>query len=334
MEKTSSSANSEQKTFRQLKHEGMNTPTGVIKDVVIRATSSVVSEINRIINGEINEVYDVLIESGDNVIVRINHGEENKLEKEQWAIAQCEKAGVPVPHVFLVEDIEVDSKILHICVESKIPGVGLDHVSDILTPEKTLERSNLLKQVGRALSGIHSVPTNGFGVLDKDGNGKFASVAELISGNLYIRKEKILPALNDRPNDLEIVLKAYEILEREAKNYPSFPACLIHNDISPQHILVDGENVSGVIDLEAATGGDPILEFARWDFKYGKEFPLKDILEGYENKEVLFGDFERKLNFWKIYRSFISLRYCINNNKQEGINKSIKGIREASQYFS
>ena len=156
---------------------------------------------------------------------------------------------------------------------------------------------------------------------------------QLKDNGFEIDKEKILPALNNRPEDLEIILKAYEILEREAKNYPLSSACLIHNDISPQHILVDGENVSGVIDLEAATGGDPILEFARWDFKYGKEFPLKDILEGYENKEVLSGDFERKLNFWKIYRSFVSLRYCINNNKQEGINKSIKGIKEASYYF-
>lgn len=333
MEKSNSKVNSENETFRRLKHEKMNTPTEIINGIVSKATNSTVVNINRIINGETNEVYDVLIESGDNVIVRINHGEENKLEKEQWAIAQCEKAGVPVPHVFLVEDIEVDSKILHICVESKIPGVGLDHVSDILTPEKTLELSNLLKQVGGVLSGIHSVPTNGFGVLDKDGNGKFASVAELISGNLYIRKEKILPALNDRPKDLEIVLKAYEILEREAKNYPLSSACLIHNDISPQHILVDGEKVSGVIDLEAATGGDPILEFARWDFKYGKEFPLEYILAGYENKEVLSGDFERKLNFWKIYRSFVSLRYCIKNNKREGIDKSIRGIKEASNYF-
>ena len=324
---------SETNIFQQEKHSRMNTPEETIRGVVLKATNYSVVEITRVINGETNEVYDVLTESGQSVFVRIYHREESKFEKERWALDRCGEAGVPVPSVFLVEDEEVDSKILHFCVESKIPGIGMDQVSNILSPENALKLSDLLKQVGRALSGIHSVKTNGFGVLDKDGNGNFTSVKELVLGNLYIRKEKILPTFENRPEDLKIILGGYEILAKEAENYLESLPCLIHNDISPQHILVDGENVSGVIDFEAAVGGDPILEFALWDFKYGKDFPLKCILEGYENKEVLSGDFERKFNFWKIYRSFVSLRYCIKNGKQEGIGNSVRVIQEASRFF-
>jgi len=320
----------EYKSWRQAKHEGMNTPTGTIESIILEATGLSLVKLTRIIAGEVNEVYLAEIESGQEVIIRIFHGQKAKFYREQWAFEQCAKKGVPVPKMLLVKSIEASEKPLEICVESKLPGVSLDKVTEINTLEKKID---LLHQIGKILSQVHSIPTTGFGPLDKEGHGKFTSVPDFILHNSYIKKEKILSELVGRPADIQMVVRAYEILNQELTNYTSPPPCLIHNDISPQHIFVDQGKISGLIDMENACGSDPISELARWDVKFGKEFPLKYIIEGYENKELFTGDFEKKLAFWKIYKSLTSLSYNINVNKPSGINKSLKDLRETLDSF-
>ena len=331
-ENTTPSSNDSQtyEDWRQTKHEGMKTSDEVVAEAVLEATGSGMITHHSIIAGEVNEVYSAKTESGQEVIVRIFHGQKAKFYKEQWAFEQCAKKGVPVPKMLLVKSIEAGEKPLEICVESKLPGVSLDKVPEINTREKKID---LLHQIGKILSQVHSIPTAGFGPLDKEGHGKFTSVPDFILHNSYIKKEKILSELVGRPADIQMVVRAYEILNQELTNYTSPPPCLIHNDISPQHIFVDQGKISGLIDMENACGSDPISELARWDVKFGKEFPLKYIIEGYENKELFTGDFEKKLAFWKIYKSLTSLSYNINVNKPSGINKSLKDLRETLDSF-
>ncbi len=317
--------NESQKKYMEEKHEQWNTPSDVIENAVIKATGSRIVEQKRILNGETNEVYDIVTELGQEIILRIYHGQKEKFEKEKWIFGECEKAGVPTPKIILVESLEVDGNPIEICVESKIQGVGLD---------KAIESEDVLRDLGKNLARLHSIRTDGFGALSREGKGNFSSVQELIVDNKYIRRDKILPALSGRDADIETVERGYEIMKQEAASYPQIEPRLLHNDISPQHVLVNGGKISGIIDFESAVGGDPLLELARWDFKYGKKFPLKHILEGYGSLEISPDDFERRLNFWKINRSFTSLRYCIDEKKQEGIDNSIRGIRESSEYFN
>jgi len=323
----------EYKSWRLAKHDKMITPVEVLRDIVLEATGSVLSNHYRIIEGEVNEVYSAETESGQEIVIRIFHGRKIKFYKEQWAFEECAKVGVPVPKMLLVKSTDVDGEPREICVESKLPGVHLNKIPEISTPEMERERVDLLHQIGQILSRIHSIPTNGFGTLDQNGNGKFSSVRDLISNDSYINKNRILPGLADRPDDLQTVLRAYEILEQESESYTSPSSSLVHNDISPPHIFVDQGSISGVIDMENACGADPVSDLARWDSKFGREYPLKYIIEGYENKRLFTGNFERKLGFWKIYKSLTSLSYNIEVNKPTGIRKSLNGLREALILF-
>lgn len=310
----------EHESFGEMKNRGWNTPREIIASVVSEAIGSDLKYVRRIVNGETNEVHNVTTESGQEVIVRIFHGEKPKFAKEKWALEQCRVKGVPVPEMYAVKNIKVADDTREICVESKIPGHSLENNSESL--------KDLLRQLGQALRMIHSIQTHGFGKLDDKGVGKFSTVEEMIAGDKYINQDSILPAFKDDPDKTTILTHAYEILRRDAGRYTSPQSYLIHNDLSPEHVLIEDGKISGLIDFEHASGADPVQEFALWDFKHDKKFPLKYIIEGYCSDGTVVPDFEKRLNFWKIYRAMTSLRYCIREKKQKGIERAMMAIEE------
>lgn len=315
------------------KHGRWNTSPEIIADVVAQASGGPIIERERIINGESNEVYSVTIEGGQELIVRIYHGEKNRFERENWALDRSREKGVPVPEMLHIRSVKDAGALLQVCVETKLPGVSLQEYRDESGQDKRERVSKMLHALGAELMKVHSVKTDGWGALDKEGKGKYQSVSELIDRDVIERKDDILEALKEKPEDFQLVERAFHILQNEAATFDSEQPCLIHNDLSPEHVLVEHDRISGLIDFESALGGDPLLEFALWDFKHGAKYPLKDIIEGYGKQELFTEDFERRLNFWKIYRSLASLRYCIQEKKQSGIARALDVIRKSTHYF-
>ena len=324
----------EYEIYRKQKHEKWQTPEEIIDAAVLEAASSPLKEKTRLVKGESNEVYSAITESGQEIIIRIYHGKKGRFEKERWAFDRCAEAGIPVPTMLSIESVENEGELLHICVETKLDGTDLGDVSGITDSEKAMELAGYLHQLGAAFEKVHAVKTNGFGSLDKDGNGKFRSVKELISEDLYIKKDYILAAFDQDTDTRVMLISAFDILEREAATYPEIEPRLIHNDLSPQHVLVKDGKITGIIDFESAVGGDPVMEFALWEFKHGREFPTKLLEEGYVDQSLFGEDFERKLNFWKIYRSLTSLRYCLDEKKRNGIKKSLKSLQNSVRFFA
>jgi aminoglycoside phosphotransferase (APT) family kinase protein len=310
------------------------TPDSLIEDAIERAAGSAVVEKSEIAIGQINEVYSVKTEDGQEAIIRIFHGETSKFETDRWALEQCREAGVPVPEVRLVETRDHDGRPLHICVQSKIEGRGLNEIPDILAPEKNSELIDLLHQTGEVLTKIHSIPTQGFGRLDKNGKGKYGSIRELLIQEGEYSMQEALAAQNEIVFDTQVLTAGYEILKREAVNYPDISPRLIHNDFAPQHILINNNIISGIIDFDNANGGDPVYEFSRWRFAYDQQYPLKHIQEAYGNKEVFENDFNKKDAIWKIYRCLHSLRFNIKRERQDKVDKFMRGLAEGIEFFS
>ena len=331
-----SPAETEYEAYRRQKHEKMNAPEALIADAVEKATGSKIATTERIIAGESNEVYSVVTESGDEVIVRISHSGKDRFEKEKWAFKRCKEAGVPTPEMLYVGDAVVEEKRLGICVETKLPGIGLDQIEGLRDPENAERLSQLLFKVGETLADLHTIVVDGFGKLDGHWKGRFHSVPELIASDVGIGEATIVGMLADRPEDIALVHEAHAILVDEAKQYPYAEPRLIHNDPSPKHVLFEGDEISGLIDMEGAGGGDPLSELARWDLKYGKKYPLGPLLKGYASKDpkILEGEFDRKLNFWKIYKALTNLRYNLEAKKPpSSIKKSLTGLKGAVEYF-
>jgi aminoglycoside phosphotransferase (APT) family kinase protein len=55
------------------------------------------------------------------------------------------------------------------------------------------------------------------------------------------------------------------------------PAVLAHGDFAPVNVLLDGETISGLLDLEAARLADPLFDAAWWAWSVG--FSSPEVLE-------------------------------------------------------
>jgi aminoglycoside phosphotransferase (APT) family kinase protein len=318
----------------QIKRESWNTPVAIIEEALKKVTDEVISEVSKIDSkGETNEVFGARTENGTEYIIRIFHGERSRFEKERWAIEQSRAVGVPAPEVLLVDRIQIGEELLPICIETKLPGTALNNLPGITSSEKQEDLINLLHQIGSILSKVHSVKTDGFGIIDKEGRGQYSSPQELIAGLKPALDDVILPALSDYPEDLQLVQEAYELLLGLVADLVVPSAQLIHNDLQPEHFFVADGEVTGLIDFESANGADPVLDFALWDLKFGQEYPTRYLLEGYDNQEEILVDFGKRLNFWKIYRSLAILNYRILG-KSTKLDQVFNGLREAMSYFT
>src|SRR3989344_2368633 len=177
---------SDYQSFREKKHERFHTPQEIIDSAIEKAAGSRISKQERIVAGETNEVHFIQTEDGQELVIRIHHGDKPKFEKERWAIEQCSKAGVPVPKVLLVEKFDIESELIEVCIESRLEGKALGDVGGTGDSKRTGNLGELLGKLGSVLEKVHSVLRNGFGSLDKSGNGKYASAKDLMLNDQYI----------------------------------------------------------------------------------------------------------------------------------------------------
>jgi aminoglycoside phosphotransferase (APT) family kinase protein len=242
-------APSPEKTHGEMKHERWNTSTETLQKILLKVSESPITESHKITLGESNEVFSVTTEDNTEYIVRIFHGEDTKFEKEQWVIEECRKVGIPVPEVLLIDSIMVDSKPLEVSVLSKLPGIPLNQIPNITTPEAQAELITLLHQIGEILAKIHSIEMRGYGRINKEHHGQHETIEDLL-GEVKAYLEKIItPALLHKLEDLEAVKIAFEILKRESTTLQTSSPRLIHNDFAPAHILIN----EGMTSMENLT---------------------------------------------------------------------------------
>lgn len=301
-----------------VKQKRFNTPQRVIDAAVHKAMGSSLASIERIMKGVDNEVYAVQTHGGHHLIVRISHNEESeaRFAKERWAIERCADAGLPVSRVISVDTIEHKGELLGISVQTKLPGVPLDELVKHDRSSKNLDE--LFRRAGTILSSINSIATNGFGELDRNGDGEYDSIGEMFSPSTLNRDYcmEVARAVN---LERQIVDRALEELYECRSTYPEVPPRLIHNDFAPRHVLIRDDQISGVVDFEDAQGGDPALEFARWEFFFQGQYPLDCLKEGYENIAVFGNNFERRLHVWRVRVALGQLIYCHRQESRLGV---------------
>jgi len=312
-------------SFLAAKHERLfQTPPAIIDEIVRKATGSSPTEKQRIIKGEANEVHSAKIDRDREVIVRINRdsGAESRFQSERWALDQAEKADVPVPRILLVESMQLDGKPAGISVEERLPGIPLDEFAKHASEKELAE---ILERAGTLLSRVHSVKTEGFGEIDEQGRGEHASLAGIFS-EANLSERVLLAAAEAASLDPHIVKRARHILDEFPKRYAPVAPHLLHGDFAPKHLLVQDGKITGIIDFENARGGDPVQEFANWQFFFEDEYPIDSLQKGYCDKPVFIGDFDRRFLLWRILIGLSSLSYYVAEGNQSGIHHCKKRI--------
>lgn len=305
--------------FLEEKHAKFATPRDVIDWVVQGVLRENTKALERVVDGEVNEVYFLDTESG-RFVLRIARQNFVNFEAEKWAIEECIKAGVPAPRVLGLVEKKVEGENLKFCIQERLPGVPLSWMYGDIKNETTLVKS-LIVQTGEFIGKIHSIKPQKFGWINGEGVGYFDSWLEYLTER---RKEHdvAIQAAKKAGIDPELTKFAAEfVYKNESKLEISDPR-LLHMDIHPKHIMVQDSKVSGIIDFGNVTSGDPVYEFARFDYFNASNRlfrPLEWLLEGYPHKDSLPENFDERMKIYKLQLGLEHLDYYYDEGNMSGL---------------
>lgn len=318
--------------FLKQKHATFNTSEELIEQMVQKATGLKMVQKTKLILGESHEVYDVEVQKGMHIIVRISHETDRRpFEAENWAFEQCKKVNVPVPEIILLEHTENEGRPVSFCIEKKIEGIVMDQIYKTISPERV---KNILRQLGEILSRLHAVPTNSFGAIEEDGKGEHSTWEEYMTK--YKKDQAYFFEMADRIGmEKKKIDNALDILSNHTEIYANVVAQLVHNDLRPKHIFLDNtDTIVGIIDMEWPMGATPLYEFARWDF-FRPSLPYQWIQDGYTNQKV-FEDNNFRVHFelMKLHLSLQHLEYYESEKNVAGVEMSRKNLEKGLSFFS
>jgi hygromycin-B 7''-O-kinase len=157
---------------------------------------------------------------------------------------------IPVPKVRASGDLLVGSSDWNwpYVVLSRVPGRVL--AEDWPTLD-TLTRARVLREVGAIVSKIHRVAPSALvgETFRKVWARGFASFLERQLDGLRLARELDAVAIADEARSMAI-----------SPTGPAWPV-LLHGDLSPDHVLVEGGHVVGLLDFGDAKLGDPLYDF-------------------------------------------------------------------------
>ncbi|BAJ29287.1 hypothetical protein KSE_34800 [Kitasatospora setae KM-6054] len=204
--------------------------------------------------------FAVTTHDGDELVVKVRRaGSRSRYPTAAWASARIREAGIPAAEI-LWHSREA-------CVETRCPGRPLE--AEPLTP-RDLDAAAL---AGEVLRRLHSIQVGSFGQLDGYGIGQHTT----IQGWFLSLAPRTTPSIDGL--DLPALLhRTRFILDVGSSRLPEGPPRLLHGDWVGRHLFTDDRQITGVVDLESARGGDPLAELAGWSLR--EPAPITEALFG------------------------------------------------------
>lgn len=198
-----------------------------------------------------------------------------------------------------------------------IPGVAADGVA----PEK-LDQRQLTRVLGHTIGRLHLMDAKALDLTDvpKDPRTPRRVMAQLRTRVSTI-KQALPPALRRATGSL---LSGNVAVPRTYRG----PARFLHNDICPDHILVDPENgrFTGLVDFSDVALGDPSLDFANLYSWMGRDFVV-ELLRWYPAPRD--PEFELRMVFYARTLSMVWLADAARKGDKADIAKHLRWVRRA-----
>lgn len=257
-----------------------------------------------------SEVYKLTLVNQQDVYVKIPYNKD-KLVREFQMLERL--AGIiPVPQVLDIWD--GDDRTAGALLLSAIEGVPCTGVVD----------QQLAYQIGVYHAMLHNVVMPGYGVHGTEG---FRALEHndwrlYIQGNFVKWKEPCQEIL--KPALFEKCVAHFDGVFA-ALPEPDGP-CVVHMDFRPGNILINDNQVVGIIDYESARGGSSEIDFTKinkyvWEVNPRVQRPY---LQGYETIRPLL-DLERVLPFYSFYDAFSAVAWC----RSRGIEQNKAYLQES-----
>lgn len=167
-------------------------------------------------------------------------------------------------------------------------------------------------QVGVLHASIHNVNPNGQKI--EWIQNEFSSWSKFVENQFYSFAEDVKEVLDE-----SLYNQAIQKFENMKKQLPSPDGpSFIHMDFRPANIIVDGDQVSGLIDFESVRFGSTEIDFTKInrDFLSLDQTLYNAYKEGYNSIRPLI-NLEDTLPFYQFTDAFNSIGWC----KRRGINE-------------
>jgi aminoglycoside phosphotransferase (APT) family kinase protein len=226
---------------------------------------------------------------------------------EEFAIKKCTIRKIPSPKVLV--------KSKKYIIESLIEGKELSKLK--------LSKSNKLKiyfQIGKLMRKIHSIKTKGYGNFTYKGRGKFSSLKQYkkyLENNI----KKNIDSISKKNLFSKFELEKINNYSKNINLINCLNPVLNHADIAEDHIFIQNDKISGIIDFADLESDDPMMDFTRLYVKiYGTEL-FQALKKGYGKINL------KKIQFFTFY--FMTWKLAHNkkiNRYTERIIKCMKHL--------
>ena len=138
-------------------------------------------------------------------------------------------------------------------------------------------------------------------------------------------RTRVSPLLDPRTH--EAVERGFErFLDEELATLED--VAVVHCDLGCEHILIgdDGTTVTGLIDFEDVTIGDPTIDFVGIFVTYGLE-AVEKVKDSYRRRRALDEHFERRLYSYTWMASCHQVIYGVEEGKPDLVEDGVEGLR-------
>lgn len=251
-----------------------------------------------------------------------------KPEKERIVYHLLRGQGIPVPNV-LKADLSRSLFPFAYVVSERLPGGTLSKRYDAMT---AAQRCHVYGQLGDFLGRIHSVSFEEFGdVRERSGSVTVGPARELEEGmdagavhsgpfNIWremhrqIVRWHLLFLEQTEFFDLVAPLDAW-FREHEGLLDEAITPRLLHMDLHMSNILVDGDTVTGILDVEEALVGHHEFDLMRTELAHfrgeGVTTIQKAFFDTYAEHITLDEGYARRRPFYELSRNLVGLRCLV-----------------------
>jgi aminoglycoside phosphotransferase (APT) family kinase protein len=191
---------------------------------------------------------------------------ERDLLRTEALFYQANAAAAPVPQI-----VHTDFSRRHVpgdlLVMTELPGAAWNS-----SRRAPADRARLRTRLGGLVAALHRTTGTGFGYPQGPLSPSWRTAFSTMLTAVLADAERFGTTLPCRPGDLLASLSTLDEVEQPV---------LVHFDLWPGNVLVDGDTVTGLIDAERAFWGDPLADLVSL---------------------ALFGDIERDEDFLRGYR--------------------------------
>jgi aminoglycoside phosphotransferase (APT) family kinase protein len=221
------------------------------------------ARIGELLAGEISAVFGIELTDGPPAFVLKVYPETLhwKMQKEVSVARRLAGLPLPVPRILLADDSRTLLD-LNFVVMNRFDGRNVSQWEPSLDRDET---HDIYRQIGAALRVIHGVTLERFGYLVADGVAQPFATNRAYMLSQFERKLSDFAKLGEHPA-LAAQLDAY--LERSAGLLDGCAQpVLCHYDYHSSNLLADRREgklrLTGIIDLENAIAGDPLMDLAK-----------------------------------------------------------------------